>query len=348
MNPPTPADEMTDRPPPAGGASLDEAFRRSAVASTLYLSGQPNRDVGLADLGPAATESGLLWVGLKEPDEALVRDVGRRLGLPGRAIEEIISPHRRPKIIEYDQLTLVVVVTVEIAQDRPSFGDTQLLIGPGYLLTIRRHAEGSHRELRSQLAESPEFLSRGSDYVASTLLDLVADRYVEALDHMEGRVENVEHQFLLRGFRELDIRRLYRLRRDLLRMQTAIAPLVEICRRLARVDMRNIGADSRAYFNEVADRIQRIVESIAGLREALAFAFEASMMISQMQQTDITRKLAAWAAILAVPTAVAGIYGMNFHDMPELGWTYGYPAMLAGTGVFCGLLYWKFRRIKWL
>ncbi|KAB0594934.1 magnesium and cobalt transport protein CorA [Castellaniella defragrans] len=359
MNPPTPADEAAARPPSDAGAAaadaadtagarLEAAFRHAAVASTLYLPGQPDRDVGLAELGTAAAGSGLLWVGLKEPDEALVRDVGRRLGLPGRAIEEIIAPHRRPKIIEYDQLTLVVVVTVEIVQDRPGFGDTQLLIGPGYLLTIRRHAEGSYRELRNQLAEAPEFLSRGSDYVASTLLDLLADRAVEALDHMEGRVENVEHQFLLRGFREMDIRRLYRLRRDLLRMQTAIAPLVEICRRLARVDMRNIGADSRAYFNEVADRIQRIVESIAGLREALAFAFEASMMISQMQQTDITRKLAAWAAILAVPTAVAGIYGMNFNHMPELGWTYGYPAMLAGTGAVCGLLYWKFRRIKWL
>ncbi|MDY0309941.1 MAG: magnesium and cobalt transport protein CorA [Castellaniella sp.] len=332
----------------ANDTPVDEAFRRSAVASILYAPGQPGREVGLADLGPAATESGLLWVGLKDPDEALVCDVGRRLGLPNRAIEEIIAPHRRPKIIEYDQLTLVVVVTVEIAQDRPSFGDTQLVIGPGYLLTIRRRAEGSYRALRDQLAESPDFLSRGSDYIASTLLDLLADRYIEALDHMEGRVENVEHQFLLRGFRETDIHRLYRLRRDLLRMQTAIAPLVEICRRLGRVDMRNIDADSRGYFNEVADRIQRIVESIAGLREALVFAFEASMMISQMQQTDITRKLAAWAAILAVPTAVAGIYGMNFQHMPELNWTYGYPAMLAGTFAACGLLYWQFRRIKWL
>ncbi len=335
-------------PTSAADASLDEAFRRSAVASTLYISGQPDREIGLADLGPAATDAGLLWVGLKEPDEALVRDVGRRLGLPDRAVEEIIAPHRRPKVIEYDQLTLVVVVTVEIVQDRPSFGDTQLLIGPGYLLTIRRHAEGSHRELRELLADSPEFLSRGSDYVASMLLDLLADRYVEALDHMESRVENIEHQFPLRGFREMEIRRLYRLRRDMLRMQTAIAPLVEICRRLARVDIRNIGADSRGYFNEDADRVQRIVESLAGLREALVFAFEASMMISQMQQTDITRKLAAWAAILAVPTAVAGIYGMNFHDMPELSWAYGYPAMMIGTGAVCGLLYWKFRRIKWL
>ncbi|WP_416232911.1 magnesium and cobalt transport protein CorA [Castellaniella sp.] len=327
---------------------LQAAFRQSAVASILYAASQPPRDVGLDDLEAAASAAGLLWVGLKDPEPELIQSVGERLGLPDRAIEEIISPHRRPKVIEYDRLTLVVAITVEIAHERPSFGDTQILIGPGYLLTIRRHAVGSHQALRSLLAESPEFLERGSDYVASALLDLMADRYVETLDHMEARVEGIEHQFLLRGFREKDIRHLYRLRRDLLRMQTSIAPLVEICRRLARVDTRNIDPDSRGYFGEVADRIQRVIEGFAGLREALVFAFEASMMISQMQQTDITRKLAAWAAILAVPTAVAGIYGMNFHDMPELGWTYGYPAMLAGTAAVCGLLYWKFRRIKWL
>ncbi|WP_345796799.1 magnesium and cobalt transport protein CorA [Castellaniella sp. MT123] len=338
---------MTE-PDPVEAPRPEDAFRQCAIASTLYAPGSPPRDVGLEDLGTASTQSGLLWVGLKEPDEILLHAVGGRLGLPERAIEEIIAPHRRPKIIEYDRLTLVVAITVEIAHERPSFGDTQILIGPGYLLTIRRHAVGSHQELRSLLAESPDLLERGSDYVASTLLDLLADRYVQALNHMEAQVENIEHQFLLRGFREKEIRRLYRLRRDLLRMQTAIAPLVEICRRLARVDTRNIGADSRGYFGEVADRIQRAVEGFSGLREALVFAFEASMMISQMQQTDITRKLAAWAAILAVPTAVAGIYGMNFHDIPELSMPYGYPIMMSATAGVCGLLYWKFRRIKWL
>jgi magnesium transporter len=329
--------------------SPDQLFAQCVVASTLYVPGQPPRDIGLDDLGTTIeAREGLLWVGLKDPEADLLQVVGARLGLPDRAVEEIIAPHRRPKIIEYESLTLIVAITVEVAHQRPTFGDTQILIGANYLLTIRRNSTGSHRELRGLLADSPEFLGRGSDYVASALLDLISDRYVDALAHLEGIVESVEHQLLLRGFREADIRRLYRHRRDLLRIQTAIAPLVEICRRLAHVQIRHVGVDSRGYFAQVADRIQRVTESVAGLREALAFAFEASMMIGQMQQTDITRKLAAWAAILAVPTAVAGIYGMNFHDMPELGWTYGYPAMLGGTLAVCGLLYWKFRRIKWL
>lgn len=112
--------------------------------------------------------------------------------------------------------------------------------------------------------------------------------------------------------------------------------------------MDNIDTESRAYFGEVADRIVRTNELISSLREALAFAFEASLMIGQAQQTDTTRKLAAWAAILAVPTAIAGIYGMNFHDMPELQWPYGYPLVLGTISVICGFLYWRFKKVKWL
>ncbi|MER1968569.1 magnesium and cobalt transport protein CorA [Castellaniella sp. GW247-6E4] len=329
--------------------SAAELFSQSVVASAWYVKGQAPREVGLAEIDAiAAAGEGLLWIGLKDPADDVLKEVGARLGLPGRAIDEILSPHRRPKSIEYERLTLIVAITVEVLRDKPSFGDTQILIGPGYLLTIRRHFSASYRELRALLTESPELFERGSDYVASALLDLMADHYVAALARLETRVEGIEHQFLLEGFRQKDIHSLYRCRRDLLRMHTVIVPMVEICRRLARVDTRNISADSRGYFGEVADRVQRVVESVDSLREALAFAFEASMMLSQMQQTDITRKLAAWAAILAVPTAVAGIYGMNFHDMPELSWTYGYPAVLGATFTVCGLLYWKFRRIRWL
>jgi magnesium transporter len=216
------------------------------------------------------------------------------------------------------------------------------------LVTIRRGATATHHELRDQLENSPEFLGRGSDYVASALLDLIVDRYVKALSKLESVVEGVEQQFLLRGFRESDVRRLYRQRRDLLRIHTAISPLAEICRRLSRVEMRNVDTDSRAYFGEVADRVLRANEFINSLREALAFAFEASLMIGQSQQTDTTKKLAAWAAILAVPTAVAGIYGMNFKYMPELDWLYGYPAVLGVTFTVCAVLYWKFKKSGWL
>ncbi|NYT63850.1 magnesium and cobalt transport protein CorA [Alcaligenaceae bacterium] len=328
-----------------GGGPVDKAV----VASMLYRPGQAPVSVALEQARACIDkQDGLLWIGLNEPDAALLKRLGSDLGFSGKAIEETISPHRRPKVIEYEKLTLIVAITVEVNNFRPTFGDTQILIGKGFLVTVRRGAVATHTELRDQLENSPEFLGRGSDYVASALLDLIVDRYVSALAKLETVVEGVEQHFLLRGFRESDVRRLYRQRRDLLRIHTAIAPMAEICRRLARVEMRNIDAESRAYFGEVADRVVRANEFINSLREALAFAFEASLMIGQSQQTDITKKLAAWAAILAVPTAVAGIYGMNFKVMPELSWTYGYPTVMGATFAVCAVLYWKFKKSDWL
>lgn len=319
------------------------------VASVLYRPGLDPLHVGLEQVASyAGAHDGLLWIGLKEPAAAQLEQLGADLGFSRKAIEEITSPHRRPKVVEYEQLTLIVAITVEVENLRPSFGETQILIGKGFLVTIRRGATATHQELRDQLENSPEFLGRGGDYVASALLDLLVDRYLIALTKLEAVVEGVEQQFLLRGFRETDVRRLYRQRRDLLRIHTAIAPMAEICRRLGRVEMRNIDAESRAYFGEVADRVLRANEFINSLREALAFAFEASLMIGQSQQTDTTKKLAAWAAILAVPTAVAGIYGMNFKYMPELDWVYGYPAVMGITFAACAVLYWKFRKSNWL
>lgn len=334
----------------AGNSSaVFESTDTAVIASVLYRPGRAPEKVPLDQVDASLdTSGGLLWVGLKDPEPALLEQIGSRLGFSRKALEEVISPHRRPKVVEYEELTLIVAITVEVENLKPSFGDTQILIGKGYLLTIRRGATATHHELRELLENSPEFLGRGSDYVASALLDLLVDRYVAALSKLEVVVEGVEQQFLLRGFRESDVRRLYRQRRDLLRIHTAIAPMAEICRRLSRVEMRHIDADSRGYFGEVADRVLRANEYINSLREALAFAFEASLMIGQSQQTDTTRKLAAWAAILAVPTAVAGVYGMNFKYMPELNWTYGYPTVMGLTFAACGVLYWKFKKSKWL
>ncbi|CAM5422379.1 magnesium and cobalt transport protein CorA [Eoetvoesiella caeni] len=319
------------------------------VASVLYRRGQAAQDVPLEEIGRYKDGcDGLLWIGLKEPQPDVIRNIGQQLGWSRRAVDEIIEPHRRPKIIEYDALTQIVAITVEVAHLRPAFGETQLLLGTNFLVTVRRGATIGHAQLRHHLEGVPDFLARGSDYVASALLDLLVDHYLEATGRMETGVEGVEHQFLLRGFHPHDVRKLYRQRRDLLRIFNAIAPMAEICRRLARVEMKHVDADARPYFGEVGDRVMRVTELVNSLREALAFAFEAGLMIGQAQQTDITKKLASWAAILAVPTAVAGIYGMNFKYMPELDWTYGYPMVLAATFAACGILYWRFKKAKWL
>ncbi|MDQ8035348.1 magnesium transporter [Bordetella genomosp. 1] len=319
------------------------------VASVAYANGRRARDVALADIGEYAHgDHDMLWIGLRDPSPQTLAYVADTLGACDKNREEMLEPHRRPKIIDYGNMVLVVAITVEVEADRPVFGETQYLIGEGFLVTVRRGALSAHTALRERLEAAPEILKRGSDYVVSELLDWLVDRYVVAVNKLEHVVENAEQKLLIRGAKDSDIRRLYRQRRDLLRIHNAIAPLAEICRRLSRVEMSAVDEHARPYFGEVADRVLRVDELISALREALAFAFEASLMIGQGQQNDTTRKLASWAAILAVPTAVAGIYGMNFEYMPELKTHWGYPVTLATIAALCGVLYWRFRRSGWL
>ncbi|MCD0503561.1 magnesium and cobalt transport protein CorA [Bordetella petrii] len=319
------------------------------VASVAYVQGQRSHDVALEDIKSyTCQDENLLWIGLRNPRGELLQRVADDLGIRPKTRDEMLESHRRPKIIDFGHCVLVVAITVEVDQGRPVFGETQILIGRGFLVTVRRGATASHSSLRERLESAPDLLRRGSDYVASELLDLLIDRYVAAAAQLESVVESAEQKLLIRGAKDSDIRKLYRQRRDLLRIHTVIAPLAEICRRLASMDMSAVDANARPYFAVVADRVLRVDELINALREALAFAFEASLMIAQSQQSDITRRLASWAAILAVPTAVAGIYGMNFEFMPELKSVWGYPVTLLGIATVCSVLYWRFRKAGWL
>lgn len=343
--------ESTLENSPATAAQTDTGDARigEVVASVAYRDGKDAQHVDVDDIGRYAGQShSLLWVGLKSPSPELLTRVAGALELGEKAREELIAPHRRPKIIDFGKAVLIVAITVEMDGQKPLFGETQIVIGKGFLVTIRRGAAATHSELRERLEAAPELLARGSDFIASELLDLLVDRYVTAASKLEHLVEAAEQKLLIRGQKDADVRRVYKQRRDLLRIHAAVSPLAEICRRLARVEMSGIDAQARPYFGEVADRVVRVDELVSGLREALAFAFEASLMIGQAQQNDTTRKLAAWAAILAVPTAIAGIYGMNFKFMPELESPYGYPITLGVIVTVCSVLYWRFRKTGWL
>lgn len=323
--------------------------RSAVVASVAYAQGQRSHDVPIDAIKSYVCQpENLLWIGLHDPHAELLGRIADDLGILPKTRDEMLEIHRRPKIIDFGHCVLVIAITVEVEHGRPSFGEMQIVIGRGFLVTVRRGAQATHRELRERLESAPDLLLRGSDYVASELLDLLIDRYVTAATRLESVVEGAEQKLMIRGAKDSDIRKLYRQRRDLLRIHAVVSPLAEICRRLATMTMSNVDVDARPYFAVVADRVLRVDELINGLREALAFAFEASLMIAQTQQNDITRRLAAWAAILAVPTAVAGIYGMNFEFMPELKFAWGYPTTLAGIATVCSVLYWRFRKAGWL
>jgi len=319
------------------------------LACVAYVDGRRVADVPLGDIETHVSDKrGLLWIGLFEPRPELVVDVAKRLGATDQAIDELCEGHRRPRLIDFGHELLVVATTVGTVDNRFVFGTTLFLIGKGFLLTVRRGPSSPFSGVRRRLEAAPELLSHGSGYVAAELLDLLVDGYFQTANDQEARIENLEQKLFIRGMTDADIRKLYRLRRDLLRFRISISPLADVCRKLSRVDTPEIDPIGRPYFTEVAERVQRVTELVDALREALAFAFEASLMLGQSQQNDVVRRLAAWAAILAVPTAIAGIYGMNFQNMPELSWRYGYPLVMSGMAAVCGALYVGFKRAKWL
>jgi len=202
--------------------------------------------------------------------------------------------------------------------------------------------------VRERCESCPNVLSRGEDYILYAILDFVVDNYAPVLEAINDEVESIEDRILSKTIELSSVERLYMLRRDLLRLRNAALPLLDVCQRLDHAEILPIDATMRMNFRDVTDHIRRVKEEIDALREVLAFAFEASLMTGQMDQTHITRKLASWAAILAVPTAVAGIYGMNFKNMPELNWEYGYFVVVTAIITTCVGLFWQFRRSGWL
>ncbi|HHU93522.1 MAG TPA: magnesium and cobalt transport protein CorA [Alcaligenaceae bacterium] len=315
---------------------------------TYYVPGQAPQQLDQAYPRPEKVPGSVLWISLYDPSVAELEQLLPYYVQQQRAIDEIQSRHRRPKVVTYEGASLIVAMTFFSEQGVVRFGEVQLLFGDGFLISIWRNTRLNDHEVQEYLEESPELIARGADYISAEILDFITDDYTESLLEFERRVEKAETHLFVGRSQKKDIEQVYHLRRTLLRIQSSIGPLSELSRRFARQNETYIGDGSRAYFAEVADRIARQAELIGALRDTLAFAFEGGMMIIQLQQNDVTRKLAAWAAIIAIPTAFAGIYGMNFQNMPELSWNYGYPVVLSSMAVVCAGLYYRFKRMKWL
>jgi magnesium transporter len=323
--------------------------RPGVVASGAYVGGRRVANLAIEDTGEWSRRPGhFVWVGLHEPDEELLKQVQQQFDLHNLAIEDAANAHQRPKVEQYGDGLFVVARTAQIVDGRIAFGETHIFVGHGYLVSVRHGASTSYAAVRTRCESCPSVLSRGQDYILYAILDFIVDNYTPVLETIYSEVESIEDSVLTTAMKQADVERLYLLRRDLLRLRNVVAPLVEVCRRLEHVESAAIETSLQPLFRDVTDHVRNVQEQIDSLREVLAFAFEASLMTGQAQETAVAKKLAAWAAILAVPTAVAGIYGMNFKDMPELELPYAYYVVLAFMLAACSTLYWRFRRYGWL
>jgi magnesium transporter len=333
------------------GSRLPEQAPREAgvVASGVYANGRRVADIPVEEAKAWSQKPGhVVWIGLLEPSPALLEKVRAQFDLHPLTIEDASKAHQHPKVEQYGDALFIVARTAQMVDGAIGFGETHIFVGRGYVVSVRHGASASYAAVRERCEACPTVLTRGEDYILYAIIDFIVDNYLPVIEAIQAEVEQMEDRVLQRKLHHSEFERLYKLRRELLKLRRAVGPLVDVCHRLEHSDVVLVDPEMRPLFRDVLDHINRAQEDIDALREVLAFAFEASLMSGQSEQNDITRRLAAWAAILAVPTAVAGIYGMNFEHMPELKWAYGYYMVLGGIASICGFLYYRFRHYGWL
>jgi magnesium transporter len=321
------------------------------VACVAYAEGRRVRDVAIPDISEALKEAGVfVWVGLHDPSPELLQQIQKEFGLHDLAVEDAQGAHQRPKLEQYGDSIFVVLRPAILASDqkRIELGETHLFLGSRYIVSIRHGDTPGYAAVRTRCESTPALLAKGPGFVLYAVMDFIVDHYFPVLDTLGDQLESLEDEIFSETFDRKTVQRIYDLKRNLVEVKRAVSPLVDVCNRLVRFDMPLIPEDTRPYFRDVYDHAIRINEHVDTLRELLTGALEAHLSLTAVSQNDAMKKLAGWAAIIGVPTMVAGVYGMNFKFMPELEWRYGYPAVMAGMAVVCVYLYYRFKRSGWL
>jgi len=322
------------------------------VNSAAYAAGCKVADVPLDEVGAWAKREGhLVWVGLVDPSDDEMAAIQGQLGLHELAVEDAHQAHQRAKLEEYGDSLFVVLRTMRWDVEKRAIvrGETHVFVGPGAVVSIRHGDTGSYDPVRSRCEATPGHLAEGPGFVLYALMDHVVDNYFPLIEHVEDRVGKLEEAIFGDHPQRDTTQRIYELKRRLIQMKRAISPLVDVCNRLTRWDGHQLIPDEvRPYFRDVYDHVVRINESVDGLRELVTGALEANLSLISIRQNDIMKQLASWAGILAVPTLLVGIWGMNFDVMPELHLHFCYPLALAVMGGLMWLLHRQFKRAGWL
>lgn len=289
-----------------------------------------------------------VWIGLHDPEPEALKHLQERFSLHPLAVEDAARAHQRPKIDIYGDHLFIVLRTARLVKGDVEYGETHIFAGKGFVISVRHGASSSYAEVRSRLERRPQMLQLGEQAAVHAIVDFVADNFFPVIDDIAQELREIESRVLDETLDREMVARIYQLRRELRIMRGTVLPLLEVSSRLERLDLPLLTPEIRPYFRDVHDHVQRVADSIDDLREGLAAAFETEFLLAGVRQNNIVRQLAAWAAILAVPTAIAGIYGMNFENMPELRWDYGYFVVLGAIAAVCGFLFWRFRKSGWL
>jgi magnesium transporter len=289
-----------------------------------------------------------IWLGLHEPGEALLAKLQEEFGLHDLAIEDAHRAHQRPKIEVYGDSLFIVLRTVQEIDRSVRFGETHAFLGKRFLVTIRHGASLTYRHARERCEREPEMMSLGPSYCLYAVLDSIVDHYAPIAASFREQLDDLEDRIFESEFRRETIQRLYELKKHLVSLRLAIDPLQDILGELTHRHGPFIRDEVRPYYRDVYDHAVRVKESCDTMGEMLSAAMSVNMAMVSVGQNEAVKRLAGWAAIIAIPTLIASIYGMNFEHMPELHWLFGYPLTLGMMGGVAAWLYWRLRRANWL
>ncbi|MFC6983726.1 magnesium and cobalt transport protein CorA [Streptomyces cirratus] len=352
---------------PGYDATRDPSASSAVVDCAVYRDGRREpREPGTACLTPREAirrvreDGGFAWIGLHEPTEAEFAGIAATFGLHPLAVEDAVHAHQRPKLERYDDTLFTVFKTIHYVEHTEltatsevvETGEVMCFTGPDFVITVRHGGQGSLKGLRHRLQDDSELLARGPSAVLHSLADHVVDGYIAVAAAVQDDIDEVESAVFAApakgSGRGGDAGRIYQLKREVLEFKRAVSPLLRPMELLSERPMRLVDPDIQKYFRDVADHLARVHEQVVGFDELLNSILQASLAQASVAQNEDMRKITSWAAIIAVPTMICGVYGMNFEHMPELHWRYGYPMVMTAIAGACLTIHRALRRNGWL
>ena len=319
------------------------------ISCVAYQDGRKLADVEPQDIHRYLVQPGcFVWVALLEPDARALELMQAEFNLHPLAVEDARHGHQRPKIEEYGEVVFVVLHMIEAVHGHLRIGEVAVFVGHNYILTVRSGVERGFQEVRARAENEPELLRRGPGYVLYALMDAVVDRYFPLLQEVEAELERIEEQIFAAIAPRANIEALYELKQRLMLFRHAVVPLLESLGNISGTRVPLACAGMQEYFRDVSDHLQRLNQTIESIRDSVSTAISVNLSMITLQESENMKRLAAYAALIAVPTLVVGIYGMNFDYMPELRWRYGYAIVLGAMAALDTYIFYRLRKARWL
>ena len=290
-----------------------------------------------------------IWIELKSPDSQTITDLGDELGLHALALEDAISIHQRPKLEEYEEHVFIATRTAQLWESRIEFGETHLFVGSNFVAAIRHDSGSGYQRVSERLQRCPGGIKAAAPYALYLVLDLIVDRFRPVIEGMQERFQSLESQLMSGSKPGRDmLEELYEMKRDLTALRDAAEPMQEITQNLIRLHPELSTKELKAYYRDIHDHAVRVSATIDRLRISTSDAMQFHLASLSVKQNESVQKMAGWGALLALPTVVFSLYGMNFVNMPELRWPWAYPALLLLTGLGMLVLYRRLKRRGWI